>query len=265
MEVDLVQLVTSIDRMLHGSQKKGDFSKKKIRKQVHGLAKQVFATQPDQDLKELMGRVLDLTRNQGTNPFMRAMYYIFQGSRVHVRNKAVEIILKIEDSKNIQKEEVLDKIHVCLSSNKILAKALMAKYRPHGFSKKELKTFTDQELKSLYSLAGELNLGRVPHEELTAPSFLSDLMKEAIQKKDVRMGNAILAACKKIIGDEEGESIQNEIIDAVIKANIKPLQKLKDKIVETSDDAQKMDLVKDYLKQRVEILKRESDSPVSKK
>jgi hypothetical protein len=257
MEVDLVKLEASIKHMLHGCQKKGDFSKKEIREQIHGLAKQVFAPRPCQDLKELMGRVLDLTRNQGTNLFMRAMYYIFQGSRVHVRNKAAEIILKIEDAKNIQEEEVLNKIHACLdSSNKILAKALIAKYRSHGFSKKELKTFTEQELKSLYSLAGELNLGRVPHEKLTTPSFLSDLMKEAIQKKDVHMGNAILATFKKIIGDEEGESIQHEIIDRVIRAEIKPLQKLKDKIAATSDDAQKMDLVKDYLKQRIEILKK---------
>jgi Asp-tRNA(Asn)/Glu-tRNA(Gln) amidotransferase C subunit len=260
-KVKITLLEKSIEHMLHGCQKKGDLSKKQIREQIHDLAKEKFSEQEAVKVKELMGRILDLTRNKGRNPFMRAIYYIFQGNRVHLRNKAIDSILRADKTTTkISVEKIQKTIQENLDA--ALIKAYIAKYRPHGFSKKEMEIFTSDEIINIYKYTGELKLSELPDKNmLREPTFLSQLMTEALEKKDLPMAYAILRIAKKLKEKKEllkakDECVQRHIVqDNIIKAALTYNDKMyvyarsdtDTDIAKEKDYSKKMDLVQVFI------------------
>lgn len=281
MSVDLNKLVRSIDHMIHHTKEAEDLSKKEIQQQIRDLYKEALkpkeARADNTELIQKMGEILDLTKNPGTNLVMKAVYFIFQGTRRDARTMAAHIILHEKmrgEKKNKFGEFSYDmcwkKITEMLKKDSWgeeetslddaetnLLKALLVAYKPHGLNKKDLEELNGDFITRLYELTGELNLHNVSAETLNTDGFLADLMTKALEKKDLNMAKAIFAATKKMtVQGSDGDfsnrrkKVQLALIDIILNGEGgEEISTLKGQVSGETDHRKKINKAMDYLTQ----------------
>jgi hypothetical protein len=203
IDYDFVSRITVINEMISDKNPQ-DLDMKQLRIFFDSIVKKdsPFLETGKQDFKEVMGKVLDLTKNPGTNSLAKLWYFIFQSDRRDARARAVEIIIKHTGFEIKKGETAWDKITGMLSSqdDKIdvpLLKALLAKYKSHGLYKHDLKKLNDLQLKNLYVLTDELDLTKVPQRMIEQDGFLVGLLNAAGEKKDYETMKSIFRAAER--------------------------------------------------------------------
>jgi hypothetical protein len=245
MQVDIQALITSIENMIDPKIGVDNVTKKEIQKAIKGIAEKTWTlSDPEKgQLNEVMGKILDWTKNPGTNSLAKLWYFIFQGTRRDARVFAANIILQNTELENAKDTVAWKKIDEELKERKVdmlLLNALLAKYKPHGLKKSDLNKLNDLQLARLYAVTGELDLSKVAKEHFNTESFLQHLIQAAAKKKDYKMMRNIFLAAEKAPSPERIQSLQKELMKEAFPdvGHVELSQASnKDKIKETRDFA----------------------------
>lgn len=219
LDHSFVSRTTVINEIISGK-KPQDVDMKQLRIFFDSIVKKdsPFLETGKQDFKEVMGKVLDLTKNPGTNSLAKLWYFIFQGDRRNARALAVEIIIKNTGFEIKGNAEAWTKIQDMLSRqdnnpDAPLLKALLAKYKPHGLNQHDLKKLNNLHLKNLYVLTGELDLTLVPKMIIEQERFLVGLLNAAHEKKDYEMMKSIFRAAERASTLDKTITLQDALVN----------------------------------------------------
>jgi hypothetical protein len=240
MTVDLSKYLTSIDHIIAGQVTEEDLPKEEIQKKIIRIFRDADSFKNTDSLSQydrsqlsgLMVKILDITKNPGTNSLAKLWHFIFQGTRRDARAMAAEIIIN-QAEPHIKSYEtawgyIKDQLHNNISDEEnALVKALLAKYRPHGLNEGDLKALNRTQLKHVYALTGELDLRKVERWNFTQNDFLPELMTVANEKKDFKMMKNIFLAAENL--PEEAEKpdtnktieLQKKIIDQCVNISFR--------------------------------------------